>query len=111
MQAQGLLFLSRTPPQAQHAADGSFCLQLYAFDRINQHQRESWVVIWRGHPAQAFWQQHRPGLKPGAALRVEAQRMRAHVVGRAMPEIHAIANTVELVKAAEPGRCAETIAH
>jgi len=98
MHAQGLLFLSRTAPQAQRAADNSFCLQLYAFDRIGAHQVESWVVIWRGQKAELFWAEHQHSLQPGAALRVEAQRMRAHVVGRAMPEIHAIASAVELVK-------------
>jgi len=98
MQAQGLLFLSRTAPQAQRAADGCFCLQLYAVDRIGPHQVESWVVIWRGPEAERFWAAQRHSLTPGAALRVSTERLRAHVVGRAMPEIHATASAVEVVK-------------
>lgn len=34
MEASGLLFLSRTRPVATTVADGTFCLQLLAYDRI-----------------------------------------------------------------------------
>lgn len=96
MQATGRLFLSRTRPMARPAADGTFGLQLYAVDRIGPHQVESWVVCWYGPEAFAFWQQHQAQLGPGAVIHVTAQRMRAHQVRGCVPEIHAIADLVEM---------------
>jgi hypothetical protein len=98
MRATGTLFLSRTRPGVQRAADGTFALQLYAVDRIGAHQVEPWVVLWAGEEADAFWAAHRGHLVPGAALSVEVQRMRSHVVGRALPEIHAVASEVQLIQ-------------
>lgn len=97
MEATGLLFLSKTRPSQQRAADGTFAMQLYAVDRIGTHQVEPWVVLWSGAPAEAFWSAHHEQLRPGCALRVRAERMRAHTMGRAVPEIHAVAAAVELV--------------
>lgn len=97
MKASGTLFLGRTRPGVQRATDGTFALQLHALDRIGTHQVEPWVVIWSGAEAQAFWQAHQHQLLPGAALRVEVLRMRSHVVGRALPEIHAVASDVQLL--------------
>jgi hypothetical protein len=73
MRATGTLFLSRTRPGVQRAADGTFALQLYAVDRIGAHQVEPWVVLWAGEEADAFWAAHRGHLVPGAALSVEVQ--------------------------------------
>lgn len=97
MQAQGTLFLSRCRPIAQRAADGGFALQLRAVDRIGPHQVEPWAVLYSGDTAARFWEQHAAELIPGAAIRVEVLRMRSHVVGRALPEIHAVADSVTLL--------------
>jgi hypothetical protein len=96
MQATGRLFLSRTRPCARPAADGTFGLQLYAVDRLGAHQVESWVVCWYGPEALAFWQRHQAQLVPGAVIHLTAQRMRAHQVRGAVPEIHATAAHIEL---------------
>lgn len=96
MRATGMLFLSKTRPTSQTATDGTFALQLYAVDRIATHQVEPWVVLWSGAEAQAFWAAHRGQLVPGTAINVQTVRMRSHVVGRAIPEIHAVAECIEL---------------
>lgn len=96
MHAAGRLFLSRTRPIAKPAADGTFGLQLFALDRLGAHQVESWVVLWYGPEAQAFWQQHQAQLVPGAVIHVQTERMRAHQVARCVPEIHAVASRIEL---------------
>jgi len=107
MHAQGTLYLSRTRPSVQTAADGTFALILHALDRIAPHQVEPWVVLWCGPDARAWWQQHSAQLVPGAAIGVQVQRMRSHVVGRALPEIHAVAQGVVLL----PSRCTGDSAH
>lgn len=101
MRATGLLFLSKTRPSSQTATDGTFALQLYAVDRIGTHQVEPWVVLWSGARAEAFWAAHQGDLRPGCAIRVDALRMRAHTQHRAVPEIHAVAASVELVSTPE----------
>ena len=101
MRASGLLFLSKTRPSPQTAADGTFALQLFAYDRIGPHQVESWAVLWSGAAARAFWQAHQGELRPGCAIQVDALRMRAHAQGRAVPEIHAVAASVALVSTPE----------
>ena len=99
MQAAGRLFLSRTRPIAQPAADGTFGLQLYALDRMATHQVESWVVAWYGPEAHAFWQHAQAQLVPGAVVQVQVQRMRAHQLRGCVPEIHAVASHIELERA------------
>lgn len=96
MYAAGRLFLSRTRPVAKNAADGTFGLQLFALDRLGSHQVESWVVLWYGPEALAFWQQHQAQLVPGAVIHVETERMRAHQVRGCVPEIHAAASHIAL---------------
>lgn len=96
MRATGMLFLSKTRPSVQQAADGTFALQIYAVDRIGAHQVEPWVVLWAGAEAAAWWDAHRAQLVPGAAITVHTTRLRSHIVGRAMPEIHAHAERIEL---------------
>jgi hypothetical protein len=97
MQASGTVYLSKTRPSVQTAGDGTFALQLYALDRIATHQVEPWVLLWSGPEAQAFWSANRHALVPGAGLRVSVERMRTHVVGRAMPEIHAVVSDMQLL--------------
>lgn len=98
MHATGLLFLSRTKPQARRAADGTFGLLLYALDRIGPHQVESWVVLWHGEEAEAFWSQHQGQLVPGTAIEVTSDRIRAHQVRGCVPEIHATATCVRITR-------------
>ena len=97
MQATGRLFLSRTRPIAKPSGDGTFGLQLFALDRIGPHQVESWVVLWYGPEAEAFWLEHQARLIPGAGIEVDAQRMRAHQVRSCVPEIHATASRIALL--------------
>jgi len=97
MQATGTVYLSKTRPSVQNAADGTFALQLFALDRIATHQTEPWVLLWTGPEAWAFWSSHRHNLVPGAGLRVSVERMRSHVVGRALPEIHAVVSDIQLL--------------
>lgn len=104
MRASGLLFLSRTRPQANTSNSGEFVLQLHAYDRIAQHQVESWVVLWSGPQAQAFWEQHRHHLIPGSAVEVTADRLRSHVVRGCAPEIHARATGMQLAATPETRR-------
>ena len=96
MHATGLLFLSRTKPQARRAADGTFGLLLYALDRIGPHQVESWVVLWHGEEAEAFWAEHRQHLVPGTPIEVTTDRIRAHQLRGCVPEIHATATCVRI---------------
>lgn len=98
MHAQGLLFLSKTPPKAQRAADGTFGLLIYAYDRIANKQVEAWVVLYTGPRAEAFWADHREQLKPGTAIQITSQRLRSHTAARA-PEIHATACEIEIAPA------------
>lgn len=87
MQHTGTLYLSKTRPQASTAADGTFQLQLFAFDRQGPHQVEPWRLVWTGEVAEAFLLRNGSELMPGTALSVQANRARAHIAGRAGAEI------------------------
>lgn len=99
--ATGTLFLSRSRPTAQRAADDTFSLQIRAVDRISPHQAEPWVVLWAGDSAQEFWERNAARLVPGAGITVELARLRTHVVGRTLPDIHAVASSVALLADSE----------
>jgi hypothetical protein len=76
MMATGELYLSRTTPVAQVAADGKFVLTLLAFDRQGGHHVYPWRLVWTGRDAQTFWDVHRAHLQPGTPLRVELSQLR-----------------------------------
>ena len=108
MHHSGTLFLSRTPPNASHAACGAFQLQLLLYDRLGAHQIEPWRATWTGPGAQRFWQECAAQLRPGAALLVEMKNARIHTLNcrPARSEMHA-----EVINAAlAPARHAE-VAH
>ena len=86
-----MLFLSNTKPLAMTAADGTFSLTLLAFDRIDTHQVEPWLLTWSGLGAQLVWQTSKAELVPGKPLYVEATRLRTFTNGakNGAPEIHA----------------------
>jgi len=77
----GRLFLGKQRPQCGYAAGGVFSLTLLTVDRIGSHQTESYLLIWTGPEACAFWASHRFDLVPGAALAVELGAVRVHTVG------------------------------
>ena len=91
MKAQGMLFLSNTPPLASTSADGTFHLTLLAFDRIGPHQVEPWLITWSGLGAKMVWATSKDELKPGRVLYVETTRHRTFTNGakNGAPEIHA----------------------
>lgn len=76
MQATGTLFLSKTPPLATVATDGTFNLTMLAYDRLGPLKVEAWRVIFAGPVAQAFWKAYKDNLKPGAAIYVELESIR-----------------------------------
>lgn len=102
MEASGLLFLSRTRPVATTAADGTFCLQLLAYDRIATHQTEGWRITWSGQEASDFWSAHRNSLIPGTAIQVQTHKPRAHAARGCTPEIHATVTAMSLVAVPSP---------
>lgn len=88
MQHTGLLFLGKTRPQVGAASNGTFQLQLLAFDRIAAHQVEPWRLLWTGPAAQHFYETHgADGPGAGTALRVHCSNARAYQGGRAGTEI------------------------
>ncbi|EPD40881.1 hypothetical protein HMPREF9702_03450 [Delftia acidovorans CCUG 15835] len=91
MKHTGTVFLSRTPPQATHAACGAFQLQLLLYDRLGPHRVEPWRVTWTGNAAQRFWNESKARLVPGAALVVELDRAQVHTLHCRPPrsEVHA----------------------
>lgn len=97
----GMMFLSRTKPEAGTAANGSFQLQLLLFDRLGPGVVEPWRVAWSGPAADDFWRQHQADLQPGAVLQVTLERARIHLMFSNPPrcEIHARVATAELVPA------------
>lgn len=80
MQHTGMLFLSRARPQVGRAKDGVFHIQLMAYDRLGQHQTETWRITYSGAAAERFWGQHEGDLKPGCALQVELEEARTHTI-------------------------------
>lgn len=104
MQANGIMFLSQTAPQFVVAADGTPELTLLAFDRLGAHQVEPWRIKWTGDNAKEFFSLYGPMLKPGQPIRAEVKRLRLFQNGRnGGPEVHAIANLIELAPLAHPG--------
>lgn len=103
MRHTGMLFLSRTHPQAGPASCGTFQLQLLAYDRIGPHQTEPWRIVWTGVAAKRFWQQHESDLKPGAVLNVTLEAARTHTLHTRPPtaEVQARVVSMELVPRAQ----------
>lgn len=93
----GTLILSKARPQASTAADGTFQLQLFCFDRQGPHQVEPWRLLWSGEVAEAFLLRTGAALLPGTALQVRAHRARAHLAGRAGTEIVAHVISCEIL--------------
>jgi hypothetical protein len=81
MTAQGMLFLSRTPPRTSLSDSGQVVLTLHCVHRIAQRQVEAWTIRWRGLEAGWFYSQHQHDLVPGQPLQVTLERVRAHVSG------------------------------
>ncbi len=71
MKAEGMLFLSRTPPALAKDNNGQWTVTLLCVDRIANHQVEPWKLVWKGQQA-ADW------LRVGALWpgRVPEQRAR-----------------------------------
>lgn len=87
MQHNGIVFLSKTRPQAGPVNSGVFQLQLFTVDRIGPQQTEPWRLVWTGPAAQVFWETHNDTqLAPGTPLQIKAHKGRAHVCGRAGAE-------------------------
>lgn len=85
MHHTGTLYLGKHRPTVGHDATGAFRLEMVLVDNLgrNPHtgreEKEAYRVHWAGPAAQAFWATHEQDLTPGAALRVELERVRAHV--------------------------------
>ena len=75
MQATGTLFMSKTPPLATVAKDGTFTLTLLTYDRMGAHKVEGWRISHFGPKAQAFWAEHQAALKPGTPLTVTTEQI------------------------------------
>ena len=96
--ATGPLYLAKTAPQAQRAADGTFAIVLLAMDRIADHQVESYRITYSGPWAELFWQAHGRDLTPGQPINVQLQKLRTFTNGRnGAPEIHARATHIDLM--------------
>lgn len=97
MHHTGILIMSKARPQASTAADGTFQLQLFCFDRQGPNQVEPWRLLWAGEVAEAFLLRTGAALVPGTALKVQAHRARAHLAGRAGAEIVAHVISCEIM--------------
>lgn len=93
--AQATLYLAREKPLATWSADGTFQLQMLAFDAIDSYRREAWRLLWTGQAAFDWWANTGQHLQPGAALRVQATRIRPHMAARG-PEIHATVTSLDV---------------
>lgn len=89
-----MLFMSKASPCYKQAADGTPQLTLRAVHRINKHQTEAWTLVLTGEQAGLWWSK-KEQLRPGAALCVHADRIRAHAVA-GMAEIVAHVDTLSL---------------
>jgi hypothetical protein len=98
--AQATLRLSKEPPLATWSADGTFQLQMLAYDFLTPCNTQPWRLLWAGQAACNWWTDHGQHLQPGTALRVEATHIRAHVATRG-PEIHATVTYLTLAKSDE----------
>ena len=61
----GIWHMSKTRPQAQRAADGTFTVVLLVMDRQGPRQVEPWRVTYSGEAAHAWWQAEGSSLQPG----------------------------------------------
>lgn len=89
MKTTGTLFMSRSHPLAQKNAKGEFMLTLCTVNRIAPKQTEAWRLVWTGPEAEAFYNDHKHGLTPGAVLHVEAQDVRTHTITIGQSELTA----------------------
>lgn len=64
-------------PVTAKTENGAFELQLVAVDRLAAHKVEPWRLVWRGPPAQLFWNLREDALTPGTALEVRTSHVRA----------------------------------
>ena len=103
MRASGILYLSQTKPLATTAADGTFALTVLAYDRMGAHKVEGWRITWSGADALAWWQSTAPELKPGVALYVELERIRALASRAQAPEFMARVVLMYLAPSAQHG--------
>lgn len=76
MNASGIMYLGKSKPVVDAAADGNFRLQLLLIDNLGANKKEAWRVAWTGPQAQAFWTAHRDDLQPGAVLRCQLEHIR-----------------------------------
>lgn len=100
MKAEGMLFLSRTPPTLRVNGAGEWVLTLLCVDRIANHQTEPWKLLWKGGQAAEWMRAHKPDLQPGTPLAVVVENVRARPIG---PFAEAVAQvvSVSVVKKAE----------
>ncbi len=96
MHHTGTLYLSRTRPVVDTAPDGAWRITLLLLDRQGTHETEAWRVRWAGEAARAWHAQHQHLLEPGAVLRVQLERARAHQGQAHVPEIRARAICIEI---------------
>lgn len=97
MQATGTVYLAKARPVVTTAADGTFVLTLLAYDRLAHYCTTPWRISYSGPQAQAFWAATKDQLQPGQPLRVTAQRIQAHALGRNIaPEVMAVATHIDL---------------
>ena len=111
----GIWHMSKTRPQAQRSADGTFGVVLLVMDRQGPHQVEPWRVTYSGPQAQAWWDAEGNTLQPGDTLRLTLTHMRIHTVAdRHAVRSEAQARVQELALVARASRACtqpEAVAH
>lgn len=95
----GLFFRTRMPARVTRTASGTFQLTLPVVNDQGQFRKESWMLIWAGPDAEAFWDAHSDELPAGQPLRVRAENPRAFLTG-GRTEIHASVLDIELAPVA-----------
>lgn len=86
MRTTGTLFMGNTKPEVGRDDSGQFRLVLRLIDNMGRDGMEAYQVRWLGPEAEAFWNDQRANLVPGAIVDVELSHLRAHV-GATRPPI------------------------
>ena len=89
MSASGTLYLAKMPPLANTASNGTFSVQMLAYDRQASHHVIPWRLFYFGDEATSWWAVNKPQLIPGARLAVQATQIELRSFAHCAPEIHA----------------------
>lgn len=95
VQVSGTWFVGKRPPVWNFADNGVWQVTILAYDKLRPTtpgvptRLEPWLFLWSGEHAHQWWRAHGARVLAGAALRIHAERIRAHTAADRSAEIRA----------------------